>query len=192
MKRAQEAGIRQVLCIRGDHDAADGADTPKLREVVAMARETMPGAAIGATFNQYAPRLDAVFRNLGPKIDAGATYVQTQPVFDLEQFRPAAERLREQFPGVRIVTMAMPLLSIADAERVAARLGITLPGVATRRIAAGTESAWELFEELIGQLAASPLVDGAAIMTAEMDPAAETAARIAATLTRTGACGPAK
>lgn len=190
VERAKAAGISQVLCIRGDHDAQDGADTPKLRELVAMVHAAMPDAAIGATLNQYAPRIEAVFRNLGPKVAAGASYVQTQPVLDLHHFRPVAERLREEFAGVRIVTMAMPLLEMVEAERVGKRLGIRLPETALRRIAAGRESAWELFEETISQLTESPLIDGVAIMTAEMDPPAETGMRIAEVLVRAGACEP--
>ena len=190
LERAANAGIRQVLCIRGDHDAEDAADTPKLHELVAMACEVLPAASIGVTLNQYAPRPDAVFRNLRPKIDKGAMYVQTQPVFDLEHLRPAAERLRNELPGVRLVAMAMPLLAPGDAARIGQRLGIELPGSIVRRIEAGPEGAWGLFEETLAELAGSPLVDGVAIMTFEMDPAPGLAARIARTLAGCGACDP--
>jgi methylenetetrahydrofolate reductase (NADPH) len=188
LARAHEAGIRQVLCIRGDHDAEDQADTPKLWELVGMAHELMPGAAIGATLNQYAPKLDGVFKNLGPKLRAGASYVQTQPVFDVEHLVPAAERLRAEFPGVRLVTMAMPLLSVDEAERIGKRLGFALPDSVVRRIASGAESAWEMFEENVSALAESRLVDGVAIMTFEMDPEPVVAERIIAALRRAGSC----
>ena len=190
LRRAATADIRQILCIRGDHDAEDAPDTPKLHELVAMAREALPTASIGVTLNQYASRPDAVFRNLRPKIGAGATYVQTQPVFDLEHLRPAAERLHGELPGVRLVAMAMPLLSSQDATRIGQRLGIELPASIVRRIDAGPESAWELFEETLGQLAESPLADGVAIMTFEMDPAPPLGARIAQALATCGACEP--
>jgi methylenetetrahydrofolate reductase (NADPH) len=190
LERAHKAGIRQLLCIRGDHDAEDNAKTPKLWELVAMARERMPGAAIGATLNHYAPRLDGVFRNLGPKIEAGASYVQTQPVFDLEHLRPAAETLRGRFPGVRLVAMAMPLLDAGDAGRIGKRLGFVLPEDIVRRIEGGPESAWQLFEENMAALGESKLVDGVAIMTFEMDPSQEMAARIVRALAAAGAYDP--
>jgi methylenetetrahydrofolate reductase (NADPH) len=190
LARAVHAGIRQVLCIRGDHDAEDAPDTPKLYELVAMACEALPSSAIGVTLNQYAPRMDAVFRNLGPKIRAGARYVQTQPVFDLEHLRPAAQRLRDQFPDTRLVAMAMPLLSVDDASRIGQRLGIELPPALFQQIEAGPETAWECFEDTLRALAESPLVDGVAIMTFEMDPAPELAARIAQGLVSCGACDP--
>lgn len=188
LAQAAGAGIRQVLCIRGDHDAEDAADTPKLFELVAMARETLPDASVGVTLNQYAPRMDAVFRNLRPKIEAGASYVQTQPVFDLEHLRPPAERLHSQLPGTRLIAMAMPLLSADDAVRIGQRLGIELPPAVLSRIHAGPESAWELFEDTLAALAESPLVDGVAIMTFEMDPTPELAGRISRVLAACGAC----
>ena len=55
MEAASEGGIRQLLCIRGDHAGGDTADTPTIRDAVSMARDLIPGATIGATFNQYAP-----------------------------------------------------------------------------------------------------------------------------------------
>lgn len=184
--QAAAAGIRQVLCIRGDHTAGDTAETPTLKECVALVRARMPGALIGATLNQYAPDHEAVLRNLLPKLRAGATYVQTQPVLELETLRPLAERVLEAAPGTRIAAMVMPLLSPEQAVHIAGRLGITLPAGYEARLQ--TEAAaWEAFEEIVASLTAAKLVAGAAIMNVEMDPPPAVGERILHAL-RKAAC----
>ncbi|MCK9520718.1 MAG: methylenetetrahydrofolate reductase [Dehalococcoidia bacterium] len=178
LKRAAAGGVRQLLVIRGDHRAADAPGAPTIRETVALAREHIPGAAIGATLNQYVADRAAVLRNLFPKLEAGASYVQTQPVFDLEALRPYGEALRERHPGTAIVAMAMPLLELDAADRIESRLKLALPTSLRSRIEAGPEEAWAAFDELIAALAKSDIVDGLAIMTFEMDPSPEAGTRI--------------
>lgn len=170
MEAASEGGIRQLLCIRGDHAGGDTADTPTIRETVSMARDLMPGATIGATFNQYAPDSAAAMRNLWPKLKAGASYVQTQPVFDLETLRPSAEAVKSTSPGTALVAMVMPLLTIGAAEKLEMRIGMRLPEALRGRLAGGqVEDAWAAFDETLAALSESPLVDAIAIMTLEMD-----------------------
>lgn len=186
LKRAATIGIRQVLVIRGEHPAADPPDALTIRETVVLAAEHIPGVTIGATLNQYVPDRAAVLRNLFPKLAAGATYVQTQPVFDLERLRPFAEAIRERDPSVGIVPMAMPLLTPEAADRISGRLKLTLPERYRARIDEGEESAWAAFDELLQALASSDIVDGVAIMTVEMDAPAEVGNRIVEALRRAG------
>jgi 5,10-methylenetetrahydrofolate reductase len=168
--RARDAGVRCVLCIRGDHAAADSPDTPRIRDIVAMVRDTLPASLIGATMNQYLEQ-GAILRNLLPKLEAGAAYVQTQPVFEPARLLALAETLRDRSPETHVVAMAMPLHTAAAARRMEERLGISLGEPFLRRIEQGGESAgWAIFEETLAALRASPLVDGVAIMTLEMDP----------------------
>jgi methylenetetrahydrofolate reductase (NADPH) len=183
---ARAGGMRQVLCIRGDHGGGDnlGIDSPTLRETVGMVAEGMLGALIGATFNQYAPDGAAALRNLLPKLRAGAAYAQTQPVFELSHLLERVEAVHERAPETKIVAMAMPLLSLDAAERIEKRVGVTLPERVLQRIAAGEEAAWELFEENLAGLAASSAIAGVAIMTFEMSPPAEMGERIRASLAR--------
>ncbi|MEO6398711.1 MAG: methylenetetrahydrofolate reductase [Tepidiformaceae bacterium] len=169
LQAAATAGIRQLLCIRGDHAGGDSVDTPTIRETVAMAREIVPGATIGATLNQYAPDSAAAMRNLLPKLQAGASYVQTQPVFELATLRPAAEAVKAALPGAAVVAMVMPVLTLVAAEKLETRIGMRLPERLRGGMASGGMAAWEYFDETLATLAESPLVDGIAIMTLEMD-----------------------
>ncbi len=186
---ARAGGIRNVLCLRGDHAAADLPDTPSIREAVQIVVESVPGALAGATLNQYAPDESAVLRNLLPKVSAGASYAQTQPVFDLARLLPLAERFRSAAPATRTVAMVMPLLSLDSLVRFEARLGIALGNRVRSRIHDGEASAWELFHDIVAGLVESPLVDGIAIMTFERDAPAPVGERLAAVLRAAGALG---
>jgi 5,10-methylenetetrahydrofolate reductase len=163
-------------------------DAPTIREVIRMAREALPEAIVGATLNQYVAEQAGVLRNLLPKLAAGASYVQTQPVFEpgpLERYATVIER---EHPETKLVAMVMPLLSLEAAMRIEKRLGIGLP-VDLRDVLAGgdQEAAWGYFGQTVRSLAKSPLVDGVAVMTFEMDAPEGMGERIASALRACGA-----
>jgi methylenetetrahydrofolate reductase (NADPH) len=179
LDRAKAAGVKQVLCILGDHAAQPGVDSVTIREAVAMARAALPEAVVGATVNQYGPDREAVLRNLLPKLAAGASYVQTQPVFDAAQVEEIGEALEAAHPGTRLIAMAMPLLSIEAGERIEERLSIRLPDGLREVLASGDqEAAWHAFTATLRTLVRSPRVHGVAIMTFEGDAPAGTGERI--------------
>ena len=188
LERARAGGIRQVLCILGDHPADPADDPVTIREVIEMARDALPGALIGATLNQYGKDEAAVLKNLLPKLGAGAAYVQTQPAFDAVAIERYAGSIHDAFPDTRIIAMAMPILSLDAASKIEERLGIHLPASLREILASEDEdAAWAAFAATLRQLVASPAVDGVAIMTYEMDAGPETAARICEALRRAGA-----
>jgi 5,10-methylenetetrahydrofolate reductase len=186
IETARAAGIAQVLCIRGDHAAADEPGGLTIRDAVAAVRAGLPGACIGATLNQYAPDQDAAIRNLLPKLKAGATYIQTQPAWDAEALRPAVERVRAAAPGTKVVAMAMPLLSLDAVDKLEARLGIALPAAVRAGIGEDGAGAWPAFAATVANLARSGLIDALAIMTFEMDAPPEMGERICAALAAAG------
>jgi methylenetetrahydrofolate reductase (NADPH) len=184
---AREGGIEAVLCIRGDHEASDLPDAPSIREVVSMAVRALPGAVVGATLNQHAADREAVLRNLLPKLRAGASYVQTQPVFDVEGLRRYVEVLGERAPGTGLIAMVMPVLSGAVLARIEERLGVVLPAPVRRRFAGSAPGrGWEAFAGTIAALVESKLADGVAVMTFETDPPPETGQRIVVALRAAG------
>jgi len=174
-RRAAAAGLRSALCIRGEGDDKDGPATPRVREVVALLRDSCPDMRVGVTMNQYGPR-DRVLHNLVRKLDAGATLVQTQPVFDGAAFDALAAEVRSRAPAVSIVPMLMPCVPADTARRIARRLGIRPPGHDSER------AAWEDFSAKLRALATSPLADGVAILTPRADPPPGFAERLVAAL----------
>jgi len=69
---------------------------------------------IGCAFNPNALNFDSQVKKLESKLAAGAQYVMTQPVFDLELARRTAARLKPL--GVPVFLGVMPLLSSRNAE----------------------------------------------------------------------------
>jgi len=174
-RRAAAGGLRSALCIRGEGTDKDGPATPRVHEVVALLRDVCPEMRVGVTMNQYGPR-DRVLHNLLRKLDAGATLVQTQPVFDASPFEALAAEVRSRAPSAAIVPMLMPCVPADAARRIARRLGV-------RPSAHGSEAeAWEDFSAKLRALAASPLADGVAILTPRADPPAGFAERLCAAI----------
>jgi len=69
---------------------------------------------IGCAFNPNAVNFDSQVKKLESKLAAGAQYVMTQPVFDLDLARKTVERLKPL--GVPVFLGVMPLLSSRNAE----------------------------------------------------------------------------
>jgi methylenetetrahydrofolate reductase (NADPH) len=187
LAEAQASGIRQVLVVRGDQDGEGALPTPDMpiRDVIARVRGEVPSAFIGATFNPYVATGGAALRNLAAKVRAGAGYVQTQPLFNVAAVEPQLEQVRALAPDLKVVAMAMPLLDEASATRISVRLGIRLPDTILR--AAGHGGGWQTFAATLAAMVQSPLIDGVAIMTFEMDPSPETGAQIVDALAAAGA-----
>jgi 5,10-methylenetetrahydrofolate reductase len=187
LEQAAAGGIGQVLCILGDHPAGTTADAVTIREAVELSRAALPGAIVGATLNQYGRDESAVLKNLLPKLRAGATYVQTQPVFELDALERYGAAIERESAETRVIGMAMPLLSFDAAVRIEERLGVSLPQSLKDVLAGGDlEAAWGTFAGTLRALVDSPLVDGVAIMTFEMDAPPEMGERILAALRASG------
>jgi methionine synthase I (cobalamin-dependent)/5,10-methylenetetrahydrofolate reductase len=69
---------------------------------------------IGCAFNPNALNFDSQVKKLESKLAAGAQYVMTQPVFDIELARRTVARLKPL--GVPVFLGVMPLLSSRNAE----------------------------------------------------------------------------
>lgn len=176
--RARELGLRQVLCIRGDHDAPDRADTPRVREVVSLVQREIPEALVGVTMNQYEPH-ERVLRSLLPKLHAGASFVQTQPVFDQAPYLSLVSLLKSAQSEVYVLPMLMPLLSREAALRLVSRIGARVPPRQLERLELGGAGAgWTAFARTLAGLYDSSLADGVAVMTLELDPPEDFAARL--------------
>jgi methylenetetrahydrofolate reductase (NADPH) len=110
---ASALGIENVLCLTGDHQRFG--NHPEARSVfdldsvqlIAMAQRLTEGyflsgettkkppvLFIGAAANPFADPLGFRVLRLGKKIQAGARFIQTQPVYDLDRFQEWMEGVR--------------------------------------------------------------------------------------------------
>lgn len=154
---AHAVGIRNLICITGDpprmgaYPAATAVfdvDSIGLANIVTnlnqgldiggnpMGSQTQLALGMGA--NPGALNLDEEIRRLEWKVQAGAEYVVTQPVFDLallEQFLRRIEHLR-----IPVIAGIWPLLSLRNAEFMVNELRVPVPEVFLDRLR-GAENA---------------------------------------------------
>jgi len=116
---------------------------------------------LGAAFNPNAGHLDGQLRKLRAKVQAGACYVQTQPVYDLAQARKALGAVAEL--DIPVLIGILPLVSGRNAEFLHNEVpGIVLPDEVRKRMAGlsgeegareGLTIAYELVEALADEVA---------------------------------------
>jgi methionine synthase I (cobalamin-dependent)/5,10-methylenetetrahydrofolate reductase len=142
---ASAAGIRNLLIITGDPPkmgpypeatAVFDIDSIGLTNLVSrLNRGLDPGGnplgqptrfVVGVGVNPAAPDLDRELRRFAWKVDAGAEYATTQPVFDLEQLDRFLEKV-EEFK-IPIIAGIWPLVSLRNAEFLANEVpGVSVP-----------------------------------------------------------------
>jgi homocysteine S-methyltransferase len=159
---ASSLGLRNILCMTGDPPKQGSyADATAVFDVdsiglVNVVRRLNHGLDIGAnpigastnftigvSANPGAPEIEHELRRLRYKVEAGAEYVITQPVFDLtllEQFIRRTEVYR-----IPIIAGIWPLTSLRNAEYMKNDMRVSMPEQIMLRMAqAGTsEAAWQ-------------------------------------------------
>ena len=71
---------------------------------------------VGASINPYALNLEEELRRLQAKVEAGADFAVTQPVFQVEQLVRFLERARSFAPNLPVIAGIWPLTSFRNAE----------------------------------------------------------------------------
>jgi methylenetetrahydrofolate reductase (NADPH) len=154
---AAALGIRNVLCLAGDHQQlgnhrmARGVydiDSIQLVQLVRRMRdehlfangEQMAGELplyIGAAANPFAGPSDFRVLRLAKKAKAGADFIQTQSVFDVQKFAEwmGQVRARGLHERTHILAGVTPIKSIAMAEHMRDRVpGLAVPNALVRRV----------------------------------------------------------
>jgi len=145
---ATSLGIRNILFITGDHQSFGNhphskgvfdLDSIQLIKVVKDLRDSgvfesgdkilsgNPDVFIGAAANPFADPLEYRVDRLEKKIDAGADFIQTQSVFNLERFNNWMDEVRSRGldKKVKILAGITPLKSLKMTER----MKFHVPGV---------------------------------------------------------------
>ena len=149
-------GIRNVLCLSGYHqtligspDAANVYDIDSVQLVAAVTRMNREGQLldgtrieggfsmlVGAVANPYLKPLELNLIRLTKKVNAGAAFIQTQAVFDVEAFQEWLEAVRKEGLDGRTAILAgvLPLAGAAEAEKLCTRTDVNIPQALVGRI----------------------------------------------------------
>jgi methylenetetrahydrofolate reductase (NADPH) len=191
---AAALGIKNVVCTSGHHQTLTGcADSANVYDLDAIQvtwairqmrdeGTLLNGAAIvgkfamliGTTANPYLRPLDLNMIQLAKKIGAGADFVQTQPVFDMDEFAVWLDAARnEGLPDkTAILVGILPLSSAEEAEKLReAHTELRIPDALVARLkAAGNADAQEqeglkICAEIVGKLKGTKGVRGIHILS---------------------------
>ena len=124
----KDHGIENVLALRGDPPRGATGWTPvaggfrHANELAAFVREHFSMSIGGACYpekHHEAPSLEADIENLKKKVDAGAEFLITQLFFDNDAYWRFVEKVRAEGIDVPIVPGIMPVLNLANLQRIA-------------------------------------------------------------------------
>jgi methylenetetrahydrofolate reductase (NADPH) len=196
---AAALGVKNVLCITGD-DVSVG-DQPEAKRVfdfdsmhlLRTARilrdqgvflsgrkiSVPPALFVGAVENPFAPPLDWRAERLAKKIEAGAEFIQTQYVFDIEVFREFMARVRDLglLERVYILAGVGPLKSPRAVEYMRTHVpGVVIPDSLVDRLKKTPRDKWraegiEICIEIIEQIRQIKGVAGIHVMAYRQEEA---------------------
>src|SRR6185437_10522343 len=157
---AAALGAEAVLCVQGD-------PVPGIEHVADMTATQLIGSAsawgaphplaVGAVVNPFAEDVDRELRLLRRKIAAGATFLQSQMIFDLGRLEAFLSAAEDTLAGVRFYASIALLRSTRMAERACALPGVAIPQRALAQISRG--GGIDLARELAASLAGVSRVD---------------------------------
>ncbi len=186
---AWSLGARNVLCLSGDPmSAGDHPDAKEVRDLAVLdlvrlaaslradgrllsgaTIETPPRYFVGVADSPLAPGYDPA--RLEAKLDAGANFVQTQIVYDLEALEAWADvvRARGVFERAAVIPGVAPLRSAKQARYLTEHLhGVSVPGpIASALEDAGPDAETEgvrIATSLVERMRAIPGISGVHVM----------------------------
>jgi methylenetetrahydrofolate reductase (NADPH) len=209
---AYALGIRNILCLSGDHQKFGNHPTAKnvfdldsmqLIQTVKMMRdehkvlggeeiEGVPAMFIGAAANPFADPFEYRVIRLAKKVAAGADFIQTQCIYDLDKFERFMQMVRERglHEKVHILAGVTPLKSVGMARYMKEKVaGMEVPDeIITRMKGAGKDKAREeglnICVEQIQRLRQIEGVHGIHLMAIEWEEAVHTIVERAGLLPR--------
>jgi methylenetetrahydrofolate reductase (NADPH) len=164
---ATSLGIRNILCLTGDHQSFGNHPTAKgvfdidsiqLLQIIKNMRDLgifqsgdpllaeRPYVFIGAAANPYADPFEIQVDRLRKKIDAGAEFIQTQSVYNIEKFSRWMDNVQSQGldKKVHIIAGVTPLKSVKMVERMKFHVpGTDVPDAVYQRIKQAIDPAKE-------------------------------------------------
>ena len=116
-----------------------------LNRGVDLGEQTLDTAArfhAGATVNPFAPDMTAEWRRIDAKVEAGAEFFVTPPIFDVDAFAPVLSRLRDM--GLPVLAGLAALEGVRHAEFLASEvIGVRLSDALVARLRQARDEAAE-------------------------------------------------
>ena len=154
---AYALGIRNILCLSGDHQKFGNHPTAKnvfdidsiqMIQMVKLMRdegkvlggdeiEGVPKMFIGAACNPFADPFEFRVIRLAKKVAAGADFIQTQCIYDMDRFERWMKMVRDRglHEKVHILAGVTPLKSVGMAKYMGSQVsGIIIPDKIIKRI----------------------------------------------------------
>jgi 5,10-methylenetetrahydrofolate reductase len=192
-------GVNNILCLSGDpiyfgnHPKAKPVfdlDSIQLIRMVKQLRDdkkfdngeliagTEPRLFIGAAMNPSTRPLEAAVERLKDKVSAGADFVQTQPIYNIEGFKKWMELVRQKglHRQVKIIAGITPITSLAAARYMKTKVpNMDIPDMIIERLKnvrnreEAAEEGIKIAVETINQLKEIEGVAGVHIMTLQRE-----------------------
>ena len=140
-----EAGIENVLALRGDPPRGETSWTPHpdgLRyssELAALIASRYPACVGAAAFPEVHPEavdMASDLRFLKQKVDSGATFLITQLFFDNDAYFRFVEEARAVGINVPIIPGIMPITDVGQIKRFTGMCGASIPEALLRQLEA--------------------------------------------------------
>jgi methylenetetrahydrofolate reductase (NADPH) len=187
---AAALGVRNVLCISGDHqtfgnqkEAKNVYDLDPIQQLMVFRQmrdlgqvwggdvlEERPKVFLGAAANPFADPFELRVARLAKKVNAGADFIQTQAIFDLDRFERFMAMVRERGLDRRthILAGVIPLRSANAARYMKTKVsGMSVPDEVVERMKSAADPKKEgvrICVETIERLRAVGGVHGVHIM----------------------------
>jgi len=170
--------VKMAVTMRDDHKFLSGDDIKQAPEYF-----------IGATASPFAKPMSADLEKTVEKINSGADFLQTQPVFDLATFSQWLAELRRMGGGrqASVIAGVLILRSVEQAERVARVPGVALGQEMVDRLKKAPDAEQEgiaIGVEMAKSLRALPGVHGVHLYSIEWPEAVPLVAEAAGLLPR--------
>jgi methylenetetrahydrofolate reductase (NADPH) len=153
LRSAQQAGVDYIVALRGDPPKGDTEFKPVpgglryANELVELIRSEFPSFGIAVAgypeVHQEAPNAEADLHNLVRKVKSGADIVITQLFYDNADFYRFRDRCLAAGIRVPIVPGLLPVLSLAQVQRIAGLCKARLPDQLVSRLSQRDDAEWQ-------------------------------------------------
>ena len=180
---ASALGVRNVLCISGDHqtfgnmkEAKNVFDVDSIQELMILRRmrdqgelwsgdrlEVAPELFLGAAANPFADPFEFRVARLAKKVKAGADFVQTQSIYDMQRFERWMSLVRAKglHERVHILAGVMPLKSPKAALYMKSKVsGMSVPDSVVERLKAAADPKEEGIQMCVEQIQRLASIEG--------------------------------